>query len=126
MQVAYAIGIAEPVGVYVNTYKTAKVKDAEGKKLTDGQIAEKVHKIFDLRPYAIVQRFGLKNPIFERTASYGHFGRDYYKAEVEVYYKNGSTRTETVNGKDKYYKEVEFFGWEKVDCVDQIKKEFGL
>jgi S-adenosylmethionine synthetase len=126
VQVAYAIGVAEPVGIYVNTYKTAKVKDAEGKKLTDGQIAEKVHNIFDMRPYAIVQRFGLKNPIFERTASYGHFGRDHYKAEVEVYYKNGSTRTEKINGKDKYLKEVEFFGWEKVDSVDKIKKEFGL
>jgi S-adenosylmethionine synthetase len=126
VQVAYAIGIAEPVGVYVNTYKTAKVKDAEGKKLTDGQIAERVSKLFDLRPYAIVQRFGLKNPIFERTASYGHFGRDHYKAEVEVYYKNGSTRTEKINGKEVYFKEVEFFGWEKVDSVDMIKKEFGL
>lgn len=126
VQVAYAIGIAEPVGVYVNTYKTGKVKDAEGKKLTDGQIAEKVSKIFDLRPYAIVQRFGLKNPIFERTASYGHFGRDHYKAEVEVYYKNGVTRTEKINGKEKYFKEVEFFGWEKVDSTDKIKKEFGL
>jgi S-adenosylmethionine synthetase len=126
VQVAYAIGIAEPVGVYVNTYKTAKVKDAEGKRLTDGQIAEKVSKMFDLRPYAIVQRFGLKNPIFERTASYGHFGRDHYKAEVEVYYKNGSTRTEKLNGKEVYFKEVEFFGWEKVDSVDMIKKEFGL
>jgi S-adenosylmethionine synthetase len=126
VQVAYAIGVAEPVGVYVNTNKTAKVKDADGKKLTDGQIAEKVSKIFDLRPYAIVQRFGLKNPIFEPTASYGHFGRDHYKAEVEVYYKNGSTRTEKVNGKEVFYKEVEFFGWEKVDSVDIIKKEFGL
>jgi len=67
-----------------------------------------------------------ENPIFEPTASYGHFGRDHYKAEVEVYYKNGSTRTEKVNGKEVFYKEVEFFGWEKVDSVDIIKKEFGL
>ncbi|NVO20087.1 MAG: methionine adenosyltransferase [Bacteroidetes bacterium] len=126
VQVAYAIGIAEPVGVYVNTYKTGKVKGADGKKLSDGQIAEKVKNVFDLRPYAIVQRFGLKNPIFERTASYGHFGRDHYKAEVEVYFKNGSTRTEKVNGTEKYFKEVQFFGWEKLDHIDQIKKEFGL
>lgn len=126
VQVAYAIGIAQPVGIYVNTYKTGKVKDAEGKKLTDGQIAEMVKNIFDLRPYAIVKRFGLKNPIFLPTASYGHFGRDHYKAEVEVYYKNGSTRSENVNGKDKFFKEVEFFGWEKVDSVEMIRKEFGL
>jgi S-adenosylmethionine synthetase len=126
VQVAYAIGIAEPVGLYVNTYRTGKAKGPDGKKLTDGQISEKVHKLFDLRPYAIVQRFGLKNPIFERTASYGHFGRDHYMAEVEVYYKNGSTRTEKINGVEHYYKDVQFFGWEKIDSVDRIKKEFGL
>lgn len=126
VQVAYAIGIAEPVGVYINTYGTGKVKDANGKKLSDGQIAEKVKHIFDLRPYAIIKRFGLKNPIFERTASYGHFGRDHYLADVEVYYKNGSTRTEKVNGQEKHYKEVQFFGWEKLDYLDTVKKEFGL
>jgi len=66
------------------------------------------------------------NPIFERTASYGHFGRDYYKAEVEVYYKQGSTRIEVINGKEKYFKEVEFFGWEKVDSIEKIRKEFKM
>jgi S-adenosylmethionine synthetase len=126
VQVAYAIGVAEPVGLYVNTYKTGKPKGPDGKKLTDGQIAEKVHKIFDMRPYAIVQRFGLKNPIFERTASYGHFGRDHYMSEVEVYYKNGSTRTEKVNGIERHYREVQFFGWEKLDAIAMIRKEFGL
>ena len=126
VQVAYAIGIAEPVGLYVNTYRTGKAKGSDGKKLTDGQIADKVKKIFDLRPYAIIQRFGLKNPIFERTASYGHFGRDHYLADVEVYYKNGSTRSETVNGTERHYKNVQFFGWEKLDYIDQIKKEFGF
>lgn len=126
VQVAYAIGVAEPVGLYVNTYGTAKVKGEDGKRLADGLIAKKVSKVFDMRPYAIVQRFGLKNPIFERTASYGHFGRDHFKAEVEVYYKQGSTRTEKVNGVDKYYKEVQFFGWEKTDHIDAIRKEFGL
>jgi S-adenosylmethionine synthetase len=126
VQVAYAIGIAEPVGVFVNTYRTGKVKGKDGKKLADGQIAERVKKIFDLRPYAIVQRFGLKNPIFGRTASYGHFGRDHYMAEVEVYTKNGATRTAKINGADRYYKEVQFFGWEKLDAVEMIKKEFGL
>jgi S-adenosylmethionine synthetase len=126
VQVAYAIGIAEPVGVFVNTYRTGKVKGTDGKKLSDGQIAERIKKIIDLRPYAIVQRFGLKNPIFGRTASYGHFGRDHYMAEVEVYNKNLATRTEKVKGVERYYREVQFFGWEKLDAVDLIKKEFGL
>ena len=83
VQVAYAIGVAEPVGIYVNTYGTAHVK------MHDGAIAEKVKKLFDLRPYAIVERFGLKNPIFRPTAAYGHMGRDPYEAEVTVY-KNGA------------------------------------
>ncbi|HOW30517.1 MAG TPA: methionine adenosyltransferase [Bacteroidales bacterium] len=126
VQVAYAIGVAQPVGFYVNTYNTAKVKDAAGRKLTDGEIAEKVKSLFDLRPYAIVKRFGLKNPVFEATASYGHFGRDHFEKEVEVYYTNGITRTEKVDGVDHYYKKVEFFAWEKTDYVEKIRKEFGL
>ena len=126
VQVAYAIGIAEPVGLYINTNRSVKVKDANGKKLTDSEVALKVNKIFDMRPYAIVKRFGLKNPIFERTASYGHFGRDFYTEEVEVYFKNGSTRTEKSNGQDHYFKDVDFFAWEKLDYVDKIKKEFGI
>ena len=126
VQVAYAIGIAEPVGLYINTNRSVKVKDANGKKVTDSEIAQKVAKIFDLRPYAIVKRFGLKNPIFERTASYGHFGRDYYTEDVEVYFQNGTTRVEKLNGQDHYFKAVEFFAWEKLDYVDKIKKEFGL
>ena len=109
VQVAYAIGVAEPVGLYVNTYGTAKVK------MTDGEIAEKVKKLFDLRPYAIVERFGLKNPIFRPTAAYGHMGRDPYEAEVTVY-RNGKPQQKT----------VQFFGWEKLDMVDPIKKEFKL
>ena len=109
VQVAYAIGVAEPVGLYVNTYGTAKVK------MTDGEIAARVKKLFDLRPYAIVERFGLKNPIFLPTAAYGHMGRDPYEAEVTVY-KNGKPQQRT----------VQFFGWEKLDMVDKIKEEFGL
>jgi S-adenosylmethionine synthetase len=109
VQVAYAIGVAQPVGLYVNTYNTAKVK------LSDGQIAEKVEKLFDMRPFAIVKRFGLKNPIFEETAAYGHMGRKYEKKKVEVFY----------NGK-KSLKDVEFFAWEKLDYVDVLKKEFKL
>ncbi len=109
VQVAYAIGVAEPVGLYVNTYGTSKIK------MSDGEIATRVRKLFDLRPYAIVERFGLKNPIFRPTAAYGHMGRDPYEAEVTVY-KNGKPQK----------KKVQFFGWEKLDMVDAIKKEFKI
>ena len=126
IQVAYAIGMAKPVGLYVNTYGTSKVKDNNGKKLTDGQIADKINAIFDMRPYAIVKRFGLKNPIFHATASYGHFGRDHYKKDVEVYYKNSETKTKKIGTKEHYYKSVEFFAWEKLDYMEKIKKEFKL
>jgi S-adenosylmethionine synthetase len=128
IQVAYAIGVAQPVGLYVNTYGTAKVKDGKGKLLTDGQIAAKISKIFDMRPYAIVERFGLKNPIYVPTASYGHFGRDHYIKEVPVYYPVNGARPCAVNGNGKtvYMKKVEFFAWEKLDYVDKIKKAFGL
>lgn len=114
IQVAYAIGVAQPVGLYVNTYGTSKVK------LTDGEIAQKVQKVFDMRPAAIVKRFGLKNPIFEETAAYGHFGRDYFKREVE-FIVNGNG-----NGAKTEKRMVEFFTWEKLDYVDTLKKEFGL
>jgi S-adenosylmethionine synthetase len=96
VQVAYAIGVAQPVGLYVNTYNTAKVRNAEGRKLTDGEIADKVAKIFDMRPSAIVKRYGLKNPIYSETAAYGHMGRIPGKVVV-----NGKT--------------YETFGWEKLD-----------
>jgi S-adenosylmethionine synthetase len=114
VQVAYAIGVAQPVGVYVNTYGTKKVN------ATDGEIAAKVQQLFDLRPFAIVKRFGLKNPIFLETAAYGHFGREPYTKKVK-FYTNGNG-----NGSQVIEKEVEFFGWEKLDYVDKIKKEFGL
>jgi len=109
VQVAYAIGVAKPVGLYVNTYGTAKVK------LTDGEIAQKVNKLFDMRPAAIIERFGLRYPIFGETAAYGHMGRTSYEKEVELLY----------NGK-KSKKKVTFFGWEKLDYVDKIKKEFAI
>ncbi len=126
IQVAYAIGVAQPVGLYVNTFGTSNVKDKAGKILTDGQIADKINSIFDMRPYAIVKRFGLKNPIFHATASYGHFGRDYVKKDVEVYYSNKETKTKKIGGKEHYFKEVEFFAWEKLDYMDTLKKEFKL
>ncbi|MBP5527422.1 MAG: methionine adenosyltransferase [Bacteroidales bacterium] len=110
VQVAYAIGVAEPVGFYVNTYGTAKVK------LTDGEIAKRVEKLFDMRPFAITQRFGLKNPIYRQTAAYGHMGRDPKEETVILYDAVGRKRT----------KKVQFFGWEKLDMVDAIKKEFNI
>ena len=109
VQVAYAIGVAQPVGIYVNTYGTKKVN------LTDGEIAQKIAKIFDLRPAAIIRRLKLKNPIFLPTAAYGHFGREPYTKDVTVI-ENGKEVTKT----------VEFFTWEKLDYVDIIKKEFGI
>ncbi|NVO08537.1 MAG: methionine adenosyltransferase [Bacteroidales bacterium] len=112
VQVAYAIGVAQPVGLFVNTYGTAKIK------LNDGEIAKKIDGIFDMRPAAIVKRFGLKNPIFEETASYGHFGRKAYKGMVKF--------LEPGNGGKEYEKEVEFFTWEKLDYVDKIKSTFGI
>ena len=128
IQVAYAIGVAQPVGLFVNTFGTAKVKDKTGKTLSDGIIAERIQKIFDMRPFAIVERFGLKNPVFLRTASYGHFGRDPYEADVDVYYPVKGQKPKSVNGngKEVYRKKVTFFAWEKLDYLKEIKKEFGL
>ncbi|HYG38736.1 MAG TPA: methionine adenosyltransferase [Cytophagales bacterium] len=121
VQVAYAIGVAQPVSLTVNTYGTAKVN------LSDGEIARKIQGIFDMRPKAIVERLGLKNPIFSETAAYGHMGRESYSKEVEVSYveikENGSERTET---RRKQNKKVEFFTWEKLDYVEKVKKEFNL
>ena len=116
VQVAYAIGMANPVGFYINTEHTAHVK------MSDAEIAEKVAQLVDMRPYAIVKRFGLKNPIFEETASYGHFGREAQTKKVEVYYEDETTFKE--NG--KIYKNVDCFAWERLDLVDDLKKAFGL
>lgn len=120
VQVAYAIGVAEPVGLYINTYGTEKVN------MTDVEIATKIKGIFDLRPYAIIKRFGLKNPVFLPTCTYGHFGRTPFTKEVEVKYQDKDTRKELSDGEEKYFKNVEFFAWEKLDYVDTLKKEFGL
>ena len=109
VQLSYAIGIAEPLSVYVDTYGTNKLS------ISEGEIAERISKLFDLRPASIVRRYGLKNPIFEATASYGHFGNRPYTKEVTVF-ENGVETT----------REVEFFGWERLDAVDTIKAEFGL
>jgi len=110
VQVSYAIGVAKPMGIYVNTYGTAKVK------LNDGEIARKIEGIFDMRPYAIEQRLKLRNPIYEETAAYGHMGR---KNEIV-------TKTFYSPYREPVTKSVELFTWEKLDFVDQIKSEFGL
>lgn len=112
IQLAYAIGVARPVSVNVNSYGTAKVTK-NGKVMTDGEIAEVVEQLFDLRPAKIVEKFGLINPIFEPTASYGHFGRTPYVKEVEVFENRKPVK-----------KSVQFFGWELLDSVDMIKKAF--
>jgi S-adenosylmethionine synthetase len=128
IQIAYAIGVAQPVGLFVNTYGTAKAKDKKGNILRDSEIGSKLEGLFDLRPYSIVQRFGLKNPVFSPTTTYGHFGRDYEIKEVEVYYEVPGSKPKAVNGNGKkvYTKKVEFFAWEKLDYVDKIKKAFKL
>jgi S-adenosylmethionine synthetase len=110
VQVSYAIGVAKPCGLFVNTSGTAKVD------MTDGEIARKVEAIFDMRPYAIEQRLKLRNPIYSETAAYGHMGR---KNEVV---------TKTFKRPDgvEITKEVELFTWEKLDYVDKIKKQFKL
>jgi S-adenosylmethionine synthetase len=109
VQVAYAIGVAQPVGLFINTYNTAKVNKS------DSEIGKIVNDIFDLRPAKIVERFGLTNPIFLATASYGHMGREPYTEKVII----------KTNGKEAV-KEVQFFGWEKLDYVDKIKAKFGI
>ena len=113
VELSYAIGIAQPLSIYVDTYNSPRPAALAG--MTDGEIAHRIGKLFDLRPAAIVKRFGLKNPIFEATASYGHFGNRPY-TKVEKVWENG-VETE---------REIEFFGWEKLDAVEQIKREFGL
>jgi S-adenosylmethionine synthetase len=94
--------------------------------MQDGEIANIVSKLVDLRPYAIVNRFGLKNPIYLPTASYGHFGRDSYKKEIEVFYSNKETKTKKIGKETKHFKTVEFFGWEKLNLVKEFKKAFNV
>jgi S-adenosylmethionine synthetase len=110
VQVSYAIGVARPMGIFVDTYGTAKVE------LSDKEIADKIDAIFDLRPAAIEDRLKLRNPIYSETASYGHMGR--------------TPRTITKTFQSEYFGdkniEVELFTWEKLDYVDKVKEGFGL
>jgi S-adenosylmethionine synthetase len=110
VQVSYAIGVARPINIYVNTYGRSKVA------MTDGEIAKKIDELFDMRPKAIEERLKLRNPIYEETAAYGHMGRE-PKTVVKTY---------TSNYNPTITKEVELFTWEKLDYVDKIKKAFGI
>ena len=110
VQLAYAIGVAEPVGVFVDTYRTSKVN------FSDGEIARKIQEIFDLRPAAIEERLKLRNPIYLETAAYGHMGRN-YQVKKKIFDSPYSGHFE---------KEVELFTWEKLDYVETIKKAFGM
>ncbi len=110
VQVSYAIGVAQPMGIFIDTYGTAKVN------LTNGEIAKKVEAIFDMRPYFIEQRLKLRNPIYSETAAYGHMGR---KPETV-------TKTFKAPGGEEKTVTVELFTWEKLDFVDRVKAAFGL
>jgi S-adenosylmethionine synthetase len=110
VQVSYAIGVAQPTNIYINTYNTAKVA------LSDGEIADRVYTLFDMRPYAIENRLKLRNPMYSDTAAYGHMGRQPYLKLVELRDGSGSY----------VRKEVEMFTWEKLDYVDKVKAAFGL
>jgi S-adenosylmethionine synthetase len=111
VQLAYAIGVAQPIGIFVNTY------DRKNVNMTDGEIAEKIQSVFDLRPAAIEKRLKLRNPIYLETAAYGHMGR------TPVYV---TKKFEPSNGNAPVVQEVELFTWEKLDYVDQIKDAFGI
>jgi S-adenosylmethionine synthetase len=110
VQVAYAIGVARPVGLFVDTKGTSKVK------MSDGEIANKINDLFDLRPYAIEQQFKLRTPIYSETAAYGHMGRE--TQTVEKTFRDGSGNVKTLK--------VELFPWEKLDYVEKIKSAFKL
>lgn len=110
VQVAYAIGVAEPVGLFVNTFGTSNVK------LNDGEIGKKLLKMFDLRPYSIEKRFKLRTPIYRETSAYGHMGRS--PEIMEKSFTDGSGKRKTLK--------VELFPWEKLNYVDKIKKTFKL
>ncbi len=110
VQVSYAIGVAQPTSINVNTYGTAKVK------MSDGEISKVVEQIFDMRPYFIEQRLKLRNPIYSETAAYGHMGRQPQVIEKTFLSPDGK----------KVTKKVELFTWEKLDYVDKVRKAFGL
>jgi S-adenosylmethionine synthetase len=110
VQVSYAIGVAKPMNIYVNTYGRSNVK------MSDGEIAKKIEKLFDLRPKAIERTLKLRQPMYSETAAYGHMGRN---PEIKK-------KTFTSHYHETKTIDVELFTWEKLDRVDDIRKEFGL
>src|SRR5690554_3482198 len=110
VQISYAIGVKDPIGIYVNTYGTAKVS------LSDGEIAQQIHALFDMTPYGIETRLKLRNPIYSETAAYGHMGREPQKVTKTFVSPSGKTKNI----------EVELFTWEKLDYVERIKEAFKL
>jgi S-adenosylmethionine synthetase len=110
VQISYAIGVKDPMGIYVNTYGTSKVN------ATDGEIAQKIAELFDMTPYGIETRLGLRNPIYSETAAYGHMGRT--NKVVTKTFENSNGETKTLD--------VELFTWEKLDYVDKIKEAFHI
>ena len=114
VQLSYAIGVASPVSIFVNTYGTAAT-GSNGKQITDEEIARVVSCLFDLRPAAIIRRFGLKNPIYSPTAAYGHFGREPFVRSVKLI-RDGAEVT----------RDLQFFAWEKLDAIDTLRSAFGL
>ena len=110
VQVGYAIGVAKPMGIFINTYGTSKVN------FSDNEIAKKISKIFDMRPYHIEKRLKLRDPIYFETASYGHMGKEPKVVKKEFFDKNGN----------KLEKEVELYTWEKLDYVNKLKLEFNI
>lgn len=109
VQISYAIGVAKPVSIYANSYGTAH------NKISDSEIARKIGQLFDLRPAAIIKKFGLENPIYGPTAAYGHMGRKPYTQEVEMRREGKTIR-----------KKVQFFGWELLDSTEAVKKAFNI
>jgi S-adenosylmethionine synthetase len=110
VQVSYAIGVVEPMGIFVDTYGTCAFN------MTDGEIAEKVAEIFDMRPFAIEERLKLRSPMYSETAAYGHMGRKNETVTKTFSQPNGDSKT----------LDVELFTWEKLDYVDKVKTAFGL
>ena len=110
VQISYAIGVAKPMNIYVNTYGRSNVN------LTDGEIAKKIEQMFDLRPKAIERTLKLRQPMFSETAAYGHMGRT--PVTVKKTFTSHYHETKTID--------IELFTWEKLDCIDKIKKEFNI
>jgi S-adenosylmethionine synthetase len=110
VQISYAIGVAKPCGLYINTYGTSKINK------NDGEIARIIETIFDMRPYAIEQRLNLRTPMYLETAAYGHMGRANQKI----------TKTFNKGKSNEKVMEVELFTWERLDFVDKIKAAFGI